>query len=324
MDTLQPVGLLPVSVDSAAEPLTPDQVIARLTYIRLGSSPRAALEAAIIWREEITPRLLDEICLAPVDVEARYRGAPKGTVYFLHTISFLLLGYFRETRAFQLMLDYYMSDSDFAEELTGEAIGEYLPGVLVRCYDGSSLRQLRLAIETPAYDPLFRYECFRAYHGLVLNGAASRSDLVDVTARQLNIATDASFDPWYGWLALAAAELQEPALCLRLETLVERGLAKGEGSIAILGKSDIAKIYASRPESIAGLIKSTAFFDKFVDRICRWHWFENGADHRLDDEADSLDPVTTRLEPFMRQATVGRNDTCPCGSGKKYKNCCLN
>ena len=22
--------------------------------------------------------------------------------------------------------------------------------------------------------------------------------------------------------------------------------------------------------------------------------------------------------------TIGRNDTCPCGSGNKYKNCCLN
>ena len=25
---------------------------------------------------------------------------------------------------------------------------------------------------------------------------------------------------------------------------------------------------------------------------------------------------------FMREAKVGRNDPCPCGSGKKYKNCC--
>ncbi|MEA1649028.1 MULTISPECIES: SEC-C metal-binding domain-containing protein [Nitrospirillum] len=24
----------------------------------------------------------------------------------------------------------------------------------------------------------------------------------------------------------------------------------------------------------------------------------------------------------MRQAKVGRNDPCPCGSGKKYKRCC--
>ena len=30
-----------------------------------------------------------------------------------------------------------------------------------------------------------------------------------------------------------------------------------------------------------------------------------------------------RPEPFRRsQPKVGRNDPCPCGSGKKYKNCC--
>jgi len=24
------------------------------------------------------------------------------------------------------------------------------------------------------------------------------------------------------------------------------------------------------------------------------------------------------------EPTIGRNDPCPCGSGKKYKKCCLN
>jgi len=24
----------------------------------------------------------------------------------------------------------------------------------------------------------------------------------------------------------------------------------------------------------------------------------------------------------MKKAKIGRNDPCPCGSGKKYKNCC--
>jgi SEC-C motif-containing protein len=33
------------------------------------------------------------------------------------------------------------------------------------------------------------------------------------------------------------------------------------------------------------------------------------------------DPVKSR--PFVREAPkVGRNDPCPCGSGKKYKKCC--
>ncbi|WP_293313126.1 SEC-C metal-binding domain-containing protein, partial [Pedobacter sp. UBA5917] len=26
-------------------------------------------------------------------------------------------------------------------------------------------------------------------------------------------------------------------------------------------------------------------------------------------------------QPIRKEATVGRNEPCPCGSGKKYKNC---
>ena len=32
---------------------------------------------------------------------------------------------------------------------------------------------------------------------------------------------------------------------------------------------------------------------------------------------------TVRREPIKKKVKVGRNDPCPCGSGKKYKNCCL-
>lgn len=28
-------------------------------------------------------------------------------------------------------------------------------------------------------------------------------------------------------------------------------------------------------------------------------------------------------KPSVREYKIGRNDPCPCGSGKKYKNCCL-
>jgi uncharacterized protein YecA (UPF0149 family) len=29
-----------------------------------------------------------------------------------------------------------------------------------------------------------------------------------------------------------------------------------------------------------------------------------------------------KQEPIINENTVGRNDPCPCGSGKKYKKCC--
>ena len=30
------------------------------------------------------------------------------------------------------------------------------------------------------------------------------------------------------------------------------------------------------------------------------------------------------VEPIRKDAKVKRNDPCPCGSGKKYKQCCAN
>ena len=36
------------------------------------------------------------------------------------------------------------------------------------------------------------------------------------------------------------------------------------------------------------------------------------------------DIVDTKKKEGVDYSNVKRNDPCPCGSGKKYKNCCLN
>ena len=44
----------------------------------------------------------------------------------------------------------------------------------------------------------------------------------------------------------------------------------------------------------------------------------DGAGH----DNDYIDPSTpAKQEPVKVGPKIGRNDPCPCGSGKKYKNC---
>ncbi|RVU53827.1 preprotein translocase subunit SecA [Anaerosphaera multitolerans] len=44
---------------------------------------------------------------------------------------------------------------------------------------------------------------------------------------------------------------------------------------------------------------------------------------RVAKEIDTVNPDTGKQQPYKRKdKKVGRNDPCPCGSGKKYKNCC--
>jgi len=46
--------------------------------------------------------------------------------------------------------------------------------------------------------------------------------------------------------------------------------------------------------------------------------------YRKNKEINGLEN-TGKVVPFKRNAPkVGRNEPCPCGSGKKYKKCCLN
>lgn len=45
------------------------------------------------------------------------------------------------------------------------------------------------------------------------------------------------------------------------------------------------------------------------------------------DKSEDISDVERLLNPSKPQAStlkVGRNDPCPCGSGLKYKKCCLN
>ncbi|WP_036728183.1 preprotein translocase subunit SecA [Peptoniphilus mikwangii] len=44
---------------------------------------------------------------------------------------------------------------------------------------------------------------------------------------------------------------------------------------------------------------------------------------RVAKEVETVNPDNGKKKPFVRKTKkVGRNDPCPCGSGKKYKNCC--
>ncbi|MEM0926075.1 MAG: SEC-C metal-binding domain-containing protein, partial [Planctomycetota bacterium] len=46
--------------------------------------------------------------------------------------------------------------------------------------------------------------------------------------------------------------------------------------------------------------------------------------HQQAAEASNQQQADVKAEPIRNKGQkIGRNDPCPCGSGKKYKNCCM-
>ena len=68
-----------------------------------------------------------------------------------------------------------------------------------------------------------------------------------------------------------------------------------------------------------GLIKDA------IGELSRWHCYSDAffAEQKRHKVSNNV-RVTPWAESIMQAALkVGRNDPCPCGSGKKFKKCCL-
>lgn len=81
--------------------------------------------------------------------------------------------------------------------------------------------------------------------------------------------------------------------------------------------------------------RSRGLINDIVGEMSWWHCFnplpkksrpkhhDRDLWNALTDSASSNESVTPPVAPYVRAAPkVGRNDPCPCGSGKKHKKCC--
>jgi SEC-C motif-containing protein len=72
-------------------------------------------------------------------------------------------------------------------------------------------------------------------------------------------------------------------------------------------------------ENVKGWVEFIAKYKQGV--IAREH-HEISEFVRKNDEWQLTEGRVVKPEPVRREQTIGRNDPCPCGSGKKYKKCC--
>ena len=49
---------------------------------------------------------------------------------------------------------------------------------------------------------------------------------------------------------------------------------------------------------------------------------EKQSEKAIESSGKTEESKDKKKEPIRNENKVGRNDPCPCGSGKKYKNCC--
>ncbi len=189
--------------------------------------------------------------------------------------------------------------SDKVEYLLGDVVTTTLPKIVASVFDGEA-EVLFDMIADAAIDQYVRDALWRGAVALTRQGRIAREAIADFIVRfddeRLAPADDMG---WYGWLQ-AIADLGLQALAPRVRPLWTDGRLPDNILMPSDFNDDLAAALEGGPAS--------AEADMIDDIAADLAWADWGG------------PPEPIVNPMRH---VGRNDPCPCGSGKKAKKCCL-
>ena len=318
--------LLELLGEAGARPA--DEVVQALTYREIGVNPANDLATVIARADEFKDRLLAELALSPGEVYARGKAAPDArNGYFLHAFALYFMGLWSEPRAYKSIVAYLAADPVAADEQLDDIGTEDLPAILARTYDRGHLGSLKALIENASVPPFLRSACLRGLHGMARLGKVPRDQVVAYFEQLAGILPAEEDTEFLGLFAMDLAGLQEQ----RLRPLINQWFAEGMIGGFLTRPIDIDATYDAPYDELNEELTRHERFDGLIDYLSEWPWFRASDPDEFKDKQDEVDGVTVdemleyeASQPLVRVGRkIGRNEPCPCGSGKKYKKCCL-
>jgi len=267
--------------------------------------PRASMRWVLDHWEEAGPPLL-----ALLDQFVRGEACADDTVMVLF-FALHLMAERRERRAFPLLCQ-LVRDFEAIERILGDGLTVTLSRIMLSTFDGQTALVTAL-IEDDGVDEFIRHISFEVWTGLTHHGVVSREE-----SRAYLLELYREMRPqgenfaWAGW-ADAAITLGLSEARPLVESLLKRGFIDPLLMDIEDFDSDLAQVVAD-PASVSRIERFQPLDDAIAE-LAGWSSFRPGQTGT--EPAASVLPV---VNPFR---AVGRNDPCPCGSGKKFKACCL-
>lgn len=279
-----------------------------------GGPPLAAVQWALDNWDEAGPRLLS-LLEGYVDGTDISQQTEQALFFALH-----LLAEKGKTDAF-VPLCRLLKDAETADLVLGDMITENLHRILISLFDGDAAA-LRTLIETEQADDFVRDAAMVALSYLTRIGRVANEE----THSFLRCSLDGMMpqEPhivWMSWV-MAVARLGYRDLAGAAETMIRNGRVPDNIMDVSLFREDLRRTLDD-PTGMAGFVHDRIGpFEDIVGEMARWAYVNEQA-AKLDKVAPGS-RVTDWQEPVVNPLRgVGRNDPCPCGSGKKFKKCCL-
>ena len=262
--------------------------------------PREALVEAVRHREEITPVLLDSLDTLYEKVQTEGKEVCDDPTYDLSAYALFLLAEMREPQAFPKLLRLLALDSGSIELVFGDIISS-MGNILYSTYNGD-LPAAEKVLSDSSLDPFAREAPLDLMEGLFRDGRLPREEFITFLRERLAaLGTGENEEIVGGMIAslIADNDLYELAEDVREAFRLKKIDVMHRGGF----DSFFDYLYnENRDNQYTRLVTDTA------EELSGWACFQK-------DTGPSIREILSW--------NVGRNAPCPCGSGKKYKKCCL-
>jgi Protein of unknown function (DUF1186)/SEC-C motif len=286
--------------------LTIDQIISDLNVADDSYFPRTALEDAIAQQEAITPVLLDIIKGIANDPES-LEDSPA----FIYSI--YLLAQFRERRAYPIIVQYFgqLGLEDEALDPTGDTVTEDLDSILASVCLGD-LGLIKQLIEDPEVNEYVQSAALGSLVILYNVDKLSREELISYLKTYLYRCIEEDCDPLViAILAIICCYIHPAELYEQLTHCFDQGLCDTQ----MIHQADFNRHMQMDIDAVLAELKANSRFRLINNVISEMEWW--ACFHPETNSTKALHVSQTG------NAKIGRNDPCPCDSGKKYKKCCL-
>ena len=276
---------------------------------------REALAASECFRTELTRDFISELESWVEDPELALEEDGSLGIHAL-----FLLGKWREDAAWSVFRKLFSLPGNISYDLLGDLITED-GSILLAMVGGNRRDELRAMVEDEKLDEYCRNACLDALTCLVAWGELPRADHVAwlrelLTGKLREVSAN---EHVFAGVVSAACDLEAWELRAEVEAAYRRGVVD-DGFVDLKFFLDAA----------AGKRRSQwqAFCERhqpMTDVAATTKWLNHPPAMReppsppLDED---LNVIADSATPYLAPPKVGRNDPCPCGSGKKFKKCC--
>ena len=289
-----------------------ERIIKELSVYQKGQLPKEALSQAIIQQETITPLLLAHL---EKQVGRIKQAVEEQNILDLYSV--YLLAQFQEKRAYPIIVKLVSGPDDTAYDLLGDCITEDLGRILASMFDGDT-GLVEQMIEDDSLDDFVRSAGLRTLAILHYQNRISREWLLGYCTGLY--AGKIKKTNGYIWdcLAFICENMGFTELLEDMERSYRAGLTEEDFSEFEYLKRQMLKEVSSKERMKKRMGRDAEPVNDVVSELKTWASFL--PEQPTPSRSSNTQPTEPR--PYIPGIKVGRNEPCPCGSGKKYKKCC--